>query len=193
VTALSPLARRIIAIALLVAAIALPWRLVLLPLQETFSEYDEAVTSRQEMLDRYQRLADSRAALRARLEELQQEPASQEGYLTGESETLVAAELQNLVRTTVERNGGRLESTQILPPVPEGEFRRVTLRVRMSADTDGLFRILYDLESMLPYLFLDSLDIVSRDRRTYRGGGQGQVQGGALSVSYDVFGYMRAG
>jgi|APTNR8051073442_1049403.scaffolds.fasta_scaffold18753_2 general secretion pathway protein M len=188
---LSPAASRIIALALLAAAIALPWRLLVQPLQATFSEYEDAVAGRQDVLARYQRLADSRAALRARLEELQQEPASQEGYLTGDSETLVAAELQNLVRTTVERSGGRLESTQILPAVPEGAFRRVTLRVRMSADTDGLFRILYDLESSLPYLFLDSLDIVSRDRRAARGP-QGQVQGGALSVSYDVFGYMRA-
>ena len=101
--------------------------------------------------------------------------SSQAGYLTGDSETLVAAELQNLVRTIVERNGGRLESTQILPPVNEAAFRRVTLRVRMSVGVEGLFRILYDLESMLPYLFVDGLDIVSRERR---GGRQSATAGG---------------
>ncbi len=189
--ALSPPASRIMALALLAAALALPWRLLIQPLDATFGEYNETVESRREMLVRYQRLANSRDALRARLDELQRQPASQEGYLTGESETLVAADLQNLVRTVVERNGGRLESTQILPAQPEANFRRVTLRVRMSADTESLSRILYDLESMLPYLFLDSLDIVSRERRSVSGQ-PGQAQGGALSVSYDVFGYMRA-
>lgn len=190
--ALSPPVSRIVALMLLAAVIALPWRLLIEPLRSTFSEYDQGMVTRQEVLARYQRLADSRDALKARLDDLEQQPASQEGYLTGESETLVAAELQNLVRTVVERNGGRLESTQILPVVPEAAFHRVTLRVRMSVDTEGLFRIFYDLKSMLPYLFVDSLDIVSRERRTLRRRPGGEMMSGSLSVSYDVFGYMRA-
>lgn len=183
--------RRFIAIALLVAAIALPWRLIVQPLLQSYDERAEALAAQRNLLARYRNLADSRAQLRARLQVIQTEPTSQAGYLTGESETLIAAELQNLVRTTIERNGGRLESTQILAPVSEGAFRRLTLRVRMSADTDGLFRILYDLESMLPYLFLDSLDIASRERRTRRS--ISGPEGSALSVSYDVYGYMRSG
>lgn len=190
--ALSPPVSRIVALMLLAAVIALPWRLLIEPVRSTFSEYDQAMVTRQEVLARYQRLADSRDTLKTRLEDLEQQPASQEGYLTGESETLVAAELQNLVRTVVERNGGRLESTQILPVVPEAAFQRVTLRVRMSVDTEGLFRIFYDLESMLPYLFVDTLDIVSRERRTLRRRPGGEMMSGSLSVSYDVFGYMRA-
>ena len=188
---LSPFVRRFIAVALLVAAIALPWRLIVQPLLQSYDERAEALTAQRNLLARYRNLADSRAQLRARLQVIQTEPTSQAGYLTGESETLIAAELQNLVRTTIERNGGRLESTQILAPVSEGAFRRLTLRVRMSADTDGLFRILYDLESMLPYLFLDSLDIASRERRTRRS--VSSPEGSALSVSYDIYGYMRSG
>jgi general secretion pathway protein M len=191
VKSLSPPVRRIIAVALLVVAIALPYRLIVQPLLEAYAEGSEEVDKQQEMLVRYRKLADSRAHLQARLEQLQAEPSSQAGYLTGESETLVAAELQNLVRTTVERNGGRLESTQILPATSEGAFRRVALRVRMSTDTDGLFRIVYDLESTLPYLFLDGVDIASRERRV-RGSASGP-EAGTLSVSYDVYGYMRSG
>ena len=188
--ALSPAAGRIIALALLAAAIALPYRLIVAPLQDGYQELTDEAASRREVLDRYRRLADSREELRRRLESLRDNPAAQTGFLTGESETLVAAELQNLVRSVVERSGGRLESTQVLPPVTEGAFRRVTLRVRMSANIDGLSRVLYDLESMLPYLFVDGLDVVSRERR----GARQDPQAGAsiLSVSYDVFGYMRA-
>lgn len=188
---LSPATRKIIALALLAVAIALPWRLVVQPVQEQFAAYAEAKATNLEALERFRRLADSREELRRQLEQLQAQPASQEGYLSGESETLVAADLQNLVRGIVERHGGRLESTQILPAVPEGEFRRVTLRVRMAADTDALFRIFYDLESMLPYLFIDSLDVISRDRRARRG--QTETEDGVLVVNYDVFGYMRSG
>jgi general secretion pathway protein M len=192
VNKLSPATRRIVALALLIAAVALPWRLLVLPLLERFDAYEEQVATQQDLLVRYRGLADSREQFQQRLQQLQAEPASQEGYLSGESATLVAAELQNLVRTTVERSGGRLESTQILPAAPEGEFQRVTLRVRMSADTDGLFRVLYDLESMLPYLFVESVDIVSRERRTTRRAQDGPEEG-VLNVSYDVYGYMRAG
>ncbi|MBK8208939.1 MAG: type II secretion system protein M [Rhodospirillales bacterium] len=172
------------------AAIALPYRMVVAPLQESYQELSDQAASRRDMLGRYQRLADSREQLRQRLQTLRDNPAAQAGFLTGESETLVAAELQNLVRSIVERGGGRLESTQIMPPITDGVFRRVTLRVRMSADVDGLFRILYDLESMLPYLFLEGLDIVSRERRGMRQ--SPQPGSSTLSVSYDVFGYMRA-
>lgn len=188
---LSPEAGRIVALALLVAIVALPWRLVVEPLRQSYAEIEDAEQSRQDMLARYERLADSREELRAELARQQEQPSSQEGYLSGESETLVAAELQNLVRTIVERNGGRLESTQVLPATNEGAFRRVSLRVRMAADSEQLFHIVYDLESMLPYVFLDSLDIVSRDRRgTRQSGGR---DSGVLSVSYDVYGYMRSG
>lgn len=188
---LSPAARRIIAVALLIAAIALPYRLVVQPLLDAFAERSQEAATQQELLGRYRKLADSRADLQARLQQVQAEPSSQAGYLIGESETLVAAELQNLVRTTVERSGGRLESTQILPAVSEGAFRRVTLRVRMSTDTDGLFKIFYDLESALPHLFLDGVDIAARERR---GRGPGAAaDSGTLSVSYDLYGYMRSG
>lgn len=188
---LSPPVRKLIAVALLVVAIVLPYRFIVQPLLDAFAERSEESKTQQELLVRYWKLADSRDALRARLQEVQAEPSSQAGYLTGESETLVAAELQNLVRTTVERNGGRLESTQILPAASEGAFRRVSLRVRMSTDTDGLFKILYDLESALPYLFLDGIDIASRERRMR--GPTGGPEAGMLSVSYDVYGYMRSG
>ena len=188
---LSPPVRRLIALALLVAAVALPYRFIVQPLLEAFAQGSEETATQQELLARYRKLANSRGELQARLQQVQAEPSSQAGYLIGESETLVAAELQNLVRTTVERSGGRVESTQILPTAREGAFRRVSLRVRMSTDTDGLFRIFYDLESTLPYLFLDGIDIASRERRV-----RGTVacgEAGTLSVSYDVYGYMRSG
>jgi hypothetical protein len=191
VSKLSPGVRRIVALALLAVAIVLPWRLIVQPLQAEFAAYEDEAAAQRDMLARFRRLADSREELRGRLEKLQEEPASQEGYLSGESETLVAAELQNMVRNTVERHGGRIESTQILPPLMEGEFKRVTLRVRMTADTDALFRVFYDLESMLPYLFVDSLDIIARDRRARRAATE--PEDGVLVVSYDVFGYMRSG
>ena len=180
-----------IAIALLVLAIVLPWRLILMPVLEEFESNSERLAGQEEMLARYRRLADSRDLLRKRLEQLQAAPASQEGYLAGESETLVEAELQKLVRSIVERSGGRVESTQILPAASEGEFQRITLRVRMAADTDALFRVFYDLESMVPYLFIDSVDVVSQERRGRRS--QGTADQGTLGVSYDVYGYRRSG
>lgn len=186
---LSPSVRRIIAVAILVAVIALPYRLIVQPLLESYDEADAQAALQYELLARYRHLAESRAELQARLQEVQAKPAAQAGYLAGESESLVAAELQNLVRSAIERDGGRLESTQVLPPVTEGAFRRITLRVRMFTDNHGLFQIFYDLESSLPYLFLDGIDIGSYERRSRTTA----EEGGNLSVGYDVYGYMRSG
>jgi type II secretory pathway component PulM len=67
VKSLSPPVRRIIAVALLVVAIALPYRLIVQPLLEAYAEGSEEVDKQQEMLVRYRKLADSRADLQARL------------------------------------------------------------------------------------------------------------------------------
>ena len=77
--ALSPTAGRIVAVALLAAAVALPYRLIVAPLQEDYQQLTDEVASRRDMLGRYQRLADSRDALRQQLQTLRDNPAAQSG------------------------------------------------------------------------------------------------------------------
>ena len=65
-------------------------------------------------------------------------------------------------------------------------FQRATVQVRLRCAMPELGAILYALESGSPQLFVDNLDILSR--RSYLGTGQ---EGGALDVSFDLYGYLK--
>jgi general secretion pathway protein M len=59
-------------------------------------------------------------------------------------------------------------------------------------DTDSLRKILYDLESQTPLLFVDNLDVSARENRPRLPNGRlasyTRVQ---LSVQFEVSGYLR--
>ncbi len=189
---LSPMARRAIALILLVGAIAVPYVFIVQPLAAKHQETRETITQDQDQLQRYRRIAANRPLLQARHEQLQRDPISQGAYLSGESEALIAANLQNRIKTVIEANGGKLASTQILQSGGEDGFRVVTIRVRMTADIDAASKTFYALEAGQPFLFVDSIDISSRQARRRRRRNQKTApQNINLNINYDVYGYMR--
>jgi general secretion pathway protein M len=189
---LSPTASRAIALILLVGAIAVPYVFIVEPLVVTHRENSDTIAQYQDQLQRYRRIAANRPRLQARREQLQRDPISQGAYLSGESEALVAANLQNRIKTVIDANGGRLASTQILQSGDEDGFRVVTIRVRMTADIDAASKTFYALEAGQPFLFVDSVDISSRQARRRRRRNQKTApQNVDLNINYDVYGYMR--
>lgn len=187
----SPRDRRIVALLLLAAAIAVPYVLIVQPIVAKHREYRDAIAQDQDQLQRYRQIAANRPHLQARREQLLQDPISQGAYLSGESEALVAANLQNRIKTIIEANGGSLASTQILQSGDEDGFRLVTVRVRMTADNDAASRTFYALEADPPYLFIDNIDISSRQARRRRRNQSETTENVELNINYDVYGYMR--
>jgi general secretion pathway protein M len=188
----SPMGRRILALLLLVGVIAIPYVFIVEPLAAKHREYADTIAQDQDLLRRYRRIAADRPLLQARREQLQRDPISQGAYLSGESEALVAANLQNRIKTVIEANGGSLASTQILQSSDEDGFRVVTIRVRMTADIDAASKTFYALEAGQPYLFIDSVDISSRQARRRRRRDQKTAPENVdLNINFDVSGYMR--
>ncbi len=187
-TALAPLANRSLAVAILAAAGGAAWLLVVEPVAAEFAAYHRTITQQNELLVRYLRIASARARLETELDELRQAQASTGRFLEGDSVELVAAALQNTVKNLVEANDATLKSTQILPANDQDPFRKVAIRVTMTADTAAWQNIIYGLETANPYLFLDKLDARSRRKRSRRGkSGSEDV----LQIRFDVYGYMR--
>ncbi len=84
-----------------------------------------------------------------------------------------------------------MASTQILQSSDEDGFRVVTIRVRMTADIDAASKTFYSLASGQPFLFVDSIDISSRQARRRRRNQQNAPENVTLNINYDVYGYMR--
>ena len=66
--------------------------------------------------------------------------------------------------------------------------RRATLRIQFGIDIKGLQKVLYQLETGQPYLFVDQLTV--RQQRVRRRSKELE-QEPVLDVSFEVFGYVR--
>jgi general secretion pathway protein M len=182
---------RTLAIVLLGIALLGAYRLIIAPLVIAYRDGQSRIAQAKELLQRYEALAEQRSLLADRLAEQQERAASAAGYLTGPSDALAAAELQDRVKSVVEGAGGELRSTQILPAEEleaDLDFRRTTLRVHFVVTIEGLEETLYELETGQPYLIID--DVTVRQERARRRRSQPRDQP-RLDVSLELFGYVR--
>ncbi len=183
---------RLLAVALLGAVLVAGYGLVAAPVIAAYREVGRGIEQSQLLLQRYRRLASQQPQLSARLAELEQRAANAGGYLKGPSDALAAAELQDHVRAVIEGAAGGLRSTQILPAgatEPTVAARRAALRIQLGIDIKGLQKVLYELETGQPYLFIDQLT-VRQERRRRRSNEPEQEP--VLDVSFEVYGYVRA-
>jgi len=181
---------RLLALGLLVAVLAAGWSLVAEPVIRRFAEQRESIADARLLLARLERLGAARASLEQQRDELRQRLGALGGYLPGDSETLVAADLQSRIRARFEQQGATLRSLQIMPARSEGEFgQAVTVRAQIGVELPALQAIFYAIETETPYLFIDNLDI---RRRAGRRRVEEEAGTGILEVRFDVFGYMRA-
>jgi general secretion pathway protein M len=183
---------RTLAVVLLGLALLGAHRLIVAPLVIAYRDGEASIEQSKELLQRYEALAEQRSLLADHLAEQQERAASVAGYLTGPSDALAAAQLQDRVKTVVEAAGGELRSTQILPAEQlEGDlgFRRTTLRVHFVVTIEGLEKTLYEIETGQPYMIID--DVTVRRERVRRRRRNDPEREPMLDVSLDLFGYLR--
>jgi general secretion pathway protein M len=154
--------RRVLALTLLLAAVALVATGIVLPAVERYQALAGSVADNEAALARFTAAAARLPRLEAEDAALKRALAAQDGFLKATNDSLIAAELQNRIKRAVEANGGQLKSTQILPMSDENGFRKVTARVEIAGDTGALARIWYEMETGAPFLFIDEFDIEGR-------------------------------
>ncbi|MDG4555302.1 MAG: type II secretion system protein GspM [Candidatus Competibacter sp.] len=154
--------------------------------------YEERLEQQQVRLEQFERMAASREPIQQLIASIRQDRNITAQYLPQSAPPLAAADLQQRVKAVVEAVGGTLRSTQALPPVEEGNAVKVAVNVTVSGDTESLQKILYDLESQTPLLFVDNLDVSAREIRQRLPSGRltdyTRVQ---LNIQFEVSGYLR--
>lgn len=189
-TTLSARSRRAAALGLLAAVVLAAYSFVVSPLLAAYLDGRREAADLRATLAKYEATGREVPALQKRLDELHRQGATGAGYLAGDSETLVAAALQERLKAAVTQTGGRLNSTQVIATSSQAKTHRVAVRGQMQMSLAALQRVLYALESGSPYLFIDNLDV-----RPMVGprGPQPADDDGMLDVHFDVYGYMRGG
>ncbi|WP_436636910.1 type II secretion system protein GspM [Microbaculum sp. FT89] len=83
-------------------------------------------------------------------------------YFPGDTQAIAAAAVQRTVDEIVEKAGGRVVESQILPVQPDEETaNRIDLRASFEADIDALQKALYDIETHLPMMMVKSMSVRS--------------------------------
>ena len=185
-----------LALALLAAALLAAWGLAVEPLIQSYVDQDERIAKAGNLLARYHSLTAATPALRAQLAELEARRQGRSDLLEAASDTLAAAGLQSRLQALFERHGAVQRSLQALPAVATGELLAITVRAQFTAEGEALARILYELETGRPVLFVDALDVrrkQSRRRRRNDAAEAGPEAAGPLDVRIDLVGYMRPG
>lgn len=156
---LSPPLSRLVAISLLLVALFLGYVALIAPPLEAWREARSAIADAQGALPRMADVEETLAARRMLLADLQRRQRAAEGLLQGDSETLIAAQLQNRIKTLVGAAQGEVTSMQVLQTRNDGGFRKIAVRGQVLVGLPGLQKIFYELEAGVPYLFLDNVEI----------------------------------
>lgn len=179
---------RTAALSLLVFVIGALYLLIVSPVIEAYRSTNEASREALEQLARYELLSKTNPNRKADLEKLGRQQTQSGVYLAGDTDALAAAGLQEAVGAKIEQNGGKLRSMQILPVKTDGDFKRVSVRVQLTATLESFFRVLYALESGKPYVFIDNLDVKNRQARKAK---KDTDEDPELVIRFDLYGYLR--
>ena len=182
--------QRWLALGLLGMVLLLVISIAIVPLVSSGLEYHE---QKQELAFRLQRSKNTvlrKDSVVENIERIKQQYQQQNYFSTRDTEALTSADLQKFIKTAISRAGGQLTSTQVLPARNEDGLNRVSVKVRMSGDIEALRSVLHDIESSVPVMIVDQIDIRpvrgKRNRKTRK-----IKSSNKLNVNFQVAGFMR--
>lgn len=182
--------QRWLAVGLLLLVCATVVFAVLMPLISAGLAYHEEKNDLLFRLQRQQTIAGRETLVAEQLEQIKQQFLEQGYFSNSSTEALASAELQNIVKTAVADAGGQLTSTQGLPGRMTDGFLREAVKVRMTGSMEALVSVLHTIETAIPVLIVDQLDINpvrgTRNRKTNKVEPSDQ-----LNVSFQVVSFLR--
>ena len=162
-----------------------------LPVAAKLQENRDALENLEFRLQRYKKIIRGKDALLATAEELKQRISAENYFSSRETVALASADLQKMVKDTIDKAGAELASTQVIEGGGTDPLPRIAIRIRFSGTIEALRDVLHGIESARPVLVIENLNLRPiagrRDRRTRR-----ILPSDQLSVSFEVAGFMRA-
>ncbi len=181
--------RRSAALGLLVLLILFAAMAVVIPASTAHRNFDRSIGALHFQYEKLSRVAALEASLREQLAGLKRRREQANDLLVGDSEALVGAELQEASKRIIRRAGGILVSTQLLQSRGgDPRFKRITVRIQMTAPIGAVQRIFHAIESHRPLLFVDYFEIKARKDR---GAAVSAKAPQLLRVTFNIVGYQR--
>ena len=178
---LSPLYRKILALTLLALVLTAIGTLALLPLYNLIEVKSAQVDQLYSSVARYQNILGREDIYRQRLATIRQAPLPEITY-NAASHAALNAQMQNDIRSIIQRSGGRIDNMQSIAPTPEDGFQKIGLRMSLRADSKILNKILQNIARHSKLLAFDNVGIRTAENQSPR-------RAPALTVRWDIYGY----
>ena len=141
-----------------------------LRIQEEIASIKEEQAIKLRTLEKYMTLISEKPNLQKRLASLRDtREADNVKLIEGQTPSLAAAQLQEIVKNTITARGGTISSERVGKPEDLGKFKGISVSIdAVIADSRALSEILYSLETRTPYLDVKELDARVRNYRDPR-------------------------
>lgn len=173
----------IISISLLLIMPGLVYLLIIYPALQERSENKQRLDSLSHQVQEFARANASIDSLKQQIQQLETMDIDAGGFLQASSNTLAAAEMQNLLKTMLEQNNANLVSAQVMNENKEELYPRITIRAFVKTDIEGLRNMLYALSTNSPLLIVDNINIQKR---------QGSQTDDLLDIRFEISGYIKS-
>ena len=185
------LQQRWIAVGLLFAVILVIILVIFAPLVRKEMELHEAKNNLIFKLQQYERILATKDTVIANMAKIKQQHDTQGYFNSQTTDALASAEMQEFIKKAIVDAGGQLSSTQALPPDNnKDKFSRITVRVRMTGNSETLRAVLYKIETSTPLIIIDQIDI--RPMRGSRNRLTRQIEpSNELNVNFQAVSFMR--
>ena len=156
-------------------------------------EYAEEIGGLREQLSRFQTVATQREALQTRLGEVRNSQKDADLFLSepefDEAAAAMSGRIGEMVRTQAD-DSCQIVSRQPVRPKVQERFEKVTVNVRMRCDAEDFLKVLHGMETGIPLMLVDDLNIIRPRARRRTRGAQTDSQG-TLDIRFNVSGYLK--
>lgn len=181
------------ALMLLVIALILVYLLVFHWFVLRHMEYAEEIGDLRTQLSRFQTVALQRDSLQTQLGQIRNSQSDEGLFFEDPSFDEAAAALSgnigDMVRTQADESCQIVSRQPVRPRVQE-RFEKVTVNVRMRCDAEDFLQVLFGMETGMPLMLVDDLNII-RPRTSSRKRSQQAKPQGTLDIRFNVSGYLK--
>ena len=181
---------RILAVSILIGMVLIFVLLIIGPLISKAIDLNESKNNLVSKLQQYERILAKADLIAASMENINKEQDTIGYFNLQTTDALASADMQEFIKKTIVEAGGQLSSTQALPVNNKDEFKRITVSVRMTGNSQILRNVLYKLETSEPLIIINQID--KRPMRGTRNKGTRQMEASNdLNVNFQAVSFMR--
>jgi Tfp pilus assembly protein PilO len=134
-----------------------------LPLMDETKKMEEEISVKKMTLERYSKFLQTRKAIEEELDRTRKQYESlQQKLLPGETPQLAAANLQEMVKKAIERNGMAIRSFRMLEPKEGQAYQRISIHIDFNPVNNmlSLIQFIHDIEHHEKDLMISEMDLL---------------------------------